>query len=88
MDGMGSWLPNKFSAYEIDGSLGIMNGEKLIFINTIVSYMIYMFDDNGVVRVIALTGMTVFNVPGYTLHRFAGLDWWNMKKGITNSMEK
>jgi hypothetical protein len=62
---------------------------KSFIINTIVSYMIRMFDDNDVVRVVAPTGMSAFNVLGETLHRFSGLDWWNMKKGMTNStMEK
>jgi hypothetical protein len=48
-----------------------------------------MFDDNYVVHVVASTGMAAFNVLGETLHRFAGLDWRNMKKGMTKStMEK
>jgi hypothetical protein len=48
-----------------------------------------MFDDNDVFHVVAPTGMAAFNVLGETLHRFAGLDWRNMKKGMTNStMEK
>jgi hypothetical protein len=65
-----------------------MHGEIFI-INTIVSYMRRMFDDNDVVHVVAPIGMSAFNVLGETLHRFAGLDWWNMKKGMTNStMEK
>jgi hypothetical protein len=47
-----------------------------------------MFDDN-VVHVVAPTGMAAFNVLGETLHRFAGLDWRNMKKRMINStMEK
>jgi hypothetical protein len=63
-------------------------GESFI-INTIVSYMRRMFYDNDVVHVVAPTGMAAFNVLGKTLHRFEGLDWWNMKKGMTNStMEK
>jgi hypothetical protein len=44
-----------------------------------------MFDDNDVVRVVAPTGMAAFNVLGGTLHRFAGLDWRNMEKGMNNS---
>jgi hypothetical protein len=44
-----------------------------------------MFDDNDVVHVVAPTGMASLNVLGETLHRFAGLDWRNMKKGMTNS---
>jgi hypothetical protein len=33
--------------------------------------------------------MVAFNVLGETLHIFTGLDWCNMKKGMTNStMEK
>jgi hypothetical protein len=44
-----------------------------------------MFDYNYVVHVVAPTGMAAFNVLGVTLHRFAGLYWRNMKKGITNS---
>jgi hypothetical protein len=54
-------------------------GEGVI-INTVVSYMRRMFDDNNVVHVFAPTGMTAFNVLWETLHRFAGLDWRNMKK--------
>jgi hypothetical protein len=55
---------------------------KSFIVNSIVSYMRRMFDDNDVVHVVAPTGMTVFN-------GFAGLDWRNMKKGMTNStMEK
>jgi hypothetical protein len=62
---------------------------KSFIINTIVSYMRRMFDDNDVVHVVAPTGMAAFNVLGETLHRFVGLDWRNMKKGMTNStMEK
>jgi hypothetical protein len=63
-------------------------GESLI-INTIVSKMRHMFDDNDVFHVVAPTGMAAFNVPGGTLHRFAGLDWRNMKKGMTSiTMDK
>jgi hypothetical protein len=58
---------------------------KSFIIDTIVSYMRRMFDDHDVVHVAAPTGMAAFNVPGKTLHRFAGLDWRNMKKGMTNS---
>jgi hypothetical protein len=54
-------------------------GEHFI-INTIVSYMRRMFDDNDVVHVVAPTGTAAFNFLGVTLHRFAGLDWQNMKK--------
>jgi hypothetical protein len=62
---------------------------KSFIINTIVSYMRCMFDDNDVVHVVAPNGMAAFNVLWETLHRFAGLDWRNMKKGMTNStMEK
>jgi ATP-dependent DNA helicase PIF1 len=62
---------------------------KSFIIKTIVSYMRRMFDDNDVVHVVAPTGMAAFNVLGKTLHRFAGLDWRNMKKGMTNTtMEK
>jgi hypothetical protein len=40
-----------------------------------------IFDDNDVVYVVAPTGMTAFSITG--------LDWRNMKKGMTNStMEK
>jgi hypothetical protein len=42
-----------------------------------------------VFHVVAPTGMAAFNVLGETLHRFAGLDWRNTKKGMTNNtMEK
>jgi hypothetical protein len=62
---------------------------KRFISNTIVSYMRRMFDDNDVVHVVAPTVMAAFNILGETLHRFAGLDWRNMKKGLTNStMEK
>jgi hypothetical protein len=62
---------------------------KSFIINTIVSYMRCMFDDNYVIHVVAPTGIEAFNVLGETLHRFVGLDWRNMKKGMTNStMEK
>jgi hypothetical protein len=65
-------------------------GTRNFFIsNTIVSYIRRMFDDNGVVHVVAPMRMAAFNVLGGALHRFAGLDWRNMKKGMTNStMEK
>jgi hypothetical protein len=62
---------------------------KSFIINTIVSYMRCMFDDNYVVRVTAPTGMAAFNILGETLHIFVGLDWRNMKKGMTNrTMDK
>jgi hypothetical protein len=35
-----------------------------LIINNIVSYMRCMFDDNGVVHVVAPTGMAAFNVLG------------------------
>jgi hypothetical protein len=54
---------------------------KSFIINTIVSYMRRI----DVVHVVAPTGMSAFNFLGETLHRFAGLDWRNMKKGMTNS---
>jgi hypothetical protein len=44
-----------------------------------------MLDDSDGVHVVAPTGMAAFNVLGETLHRFVGLDWRNMKKGMTNS---
>jgi hypothetical protein len=70
----------------VSGAAGM---EKSFIINTIVSYMRCMFDDNDVVHVVAPTGMAAFNVLGETLHRFAGLNWQNMKKVMTNStMEK
>jgi hypothetical protein len=62
---------------------------KSFIINTIVSYMRRIFDDNDVVHVVAPTGMSAFKILGETLHRFAVLDWRNMNKGMTNStMEK
>jgi hypothetical protein len=57
-------------------------GETFI-INAIVSYMRRMFDDNDVFHVVSPTGMASFNVWG-GLHIFGGLDWWNMKKGMSN----
>jgi hypothetical protein len=48
-----------------------------------------MFDGNDVFHDVSPTGIAAFNVLGETLHRFAGQDWRNMKKGMTNSaMEK
>jgi hypothetical protein len=77
------WMENKKYSRE-----DILAGKSFI-INTIVSYMRRMFDDNGVVHVVASTVMTSFNVLGETLDMFAGLDWRNTKKGMTNStMEK
>jgi hypothetical protein len=57
---------------------GAADTGKSFIINIIVSYMRRMFDDNDVVHVVALTGMTALNVLGKTLHRFEGLDWRNM----------
>jgi hypothetical protein len=40
-------------------------------------------------HVVAPTGIAALNFLGGTLHRLAGLDWWNIEKGMTNStMEK
>jgi hypothetical protein len=61
---------------------------KSFCINTIVSYMRRMFDDNDVVNVVAPTGMEVFNVIRGTLHRFVGLYWRNTKKVMTNRTMK
>jgi hypothetical protein len=62
---------------------------KSFISNAIVSCNRRMFDDNDVAHVVAHTGMASFNVLEETLHRFAGIDWRNMKKGMTNStMEK
>jgi hypothetical protein len=47
---------------------------KSYIINTIVSYLCSMFDDNDVVHVLSPTGIAAFNVLGETLHRFAGID--------------
>jgi hypothetical protein len=60
--------------------LGAAGTWIFLIINTIFSHMRFMFDDNDVVHVVAPTGMAAFNVLGETLHRFAGLDWWNMNK--------
>jgi hypothetical protein len=56
---------------------------KSFIINTMVSYLRRMFDDSDVVHVIAPTGMAAFNVLGETLHRFAGIDWKNLEKGVS-----
>jgi hypothetical protein len=62
---------------------------KSFIINTISSYMRCMVDDNDMVHVIASTWMAACNGLGETLHRFAGLDLRNTKKGMRNStMEK
>jgi hypothetical protein len=65
--------------------MDIENKDTSTDVNAIVSYMRRMSDDNDVVHVVAPTGLAAFNVLGGTLHRFAGLDWRNMKKGMTNS---
>jgi hypothetical protein len=65
----------------VPGSAG--TGKSFI-INTIVSFMRGMLDDNDVVHVVVPTGMAAFNVLGGTLYRFTGLDWRNMKKGMTH----
>jgi hypothetical protein len=84
MDGMGNWRPKtEFYASQTDGQWGSRNGDFFI-INTIVSYLRCMFDDNYAVHVVAPMGMAAFNVMGEKLHRFVCLDWRNMKKGMTN----
>jgi hypothetical protein len=47
---------------------------KSFIINTIVSYLRRMFDDNDVVHVLAPTGIAAFNVLEEKLHRFSGID--------------
>jgi hypothetical protein len=54
------------------GAAGI--GKRYI-INTIVSYLGRMFGENDMVQVLTPTGIAAFNVLGYTLNRFAGIDW-------------
>jgi hypothetical protein len=61
---------------------------KSFIINTIVSYLLRMFDDNAVVHVVAPTGMAGFNILGKTLHRFAGLDWKNTNKEMTKRTQE
>lgn len=50
----------------------IINGQggsgKSVVINTIVSVMRQMFDDNDVVKVVAPTGVAAYNVNGETFH--------------------
>jgi hypothetical protein len=85
MDGMGSWRPKtKFLPLILTVCGAAVKGKGFI-INIIVSYMRHMFDNSALVRVVAPTGVAAFNVLGVTLHRFAGLDWRNMKKGMRNS---
>jgi hypothetical protein len=74
----------------IKGAAGTGRG---FVINTIVSYLRQMFDNNDVVHVVVPTGMAAFNILGETLHRFTGLDYRNMKtymmqKGLKNSHVK
>jgi hypothetical protein len=57
---------------------------KSFIINTIGSYLRRIFGDNDVVHVLAPTGIAAFNVLGETLHRFAGIDWKNPRKGMSN----
>jgi hypothetical protein len=47
-----------------------------------------MFDDSDVVHVTAPSGMSAFNVFGETLDRFAGLDYRNTKKDMTQKTEQ
>jgi hypothetical protein len=54
---------------------------KSFIINTSVSYLRRMFDDNTVVHVVAPTGMAAFSILGDTLHIFTGLNK-KMKKDI------
>ena len=74
MDGMGGvrekepFIPPRLT---VRGAAG--TGKSFI-INTIVSYLRRMFDDNDVVHVLAPTGIAAFNVLGETIHRFAGID--------------
>jgi hypothetical protein len=84
MDGMGGvrkkdpFIPLRLT---VRGAAG--TGKSYI-INTIVSYLRRMFGDNDVVHVLAPTGIDAFNVLGETLHRFAGIDWKNPRKGISD----
>jgi Cdc6-like AAA superfamily ATPase len=61
---------------------------KTFIINTIVSYLRRMFDNNYVVHVVAPTGMAAYNVLGETLHKFSGLDWQNMTKMTQEQLKK
>jgi predicted GTPase len=48
--------------------MGAAKTGKSVLINTLVTVLRVMFDDNDVVHVAALTGTAAFNVRGKTLH--------------------
>jgi hypothetical protein len=52
---------------------------KRFIINTIVSYMISMINDNDVVHAIAPTGMSSFNIGG------GGLRWYGLRRCLVNA---
>ena len=47
---------------------------KSVFINTVISTVRRMFENNGVVQVVAPTGVAAFNANGQTMH-----SWWGMQ---------
>jgi nicotinamide riboside kinase len=49
--------------------MGAARTGKSVLINTLVTVLRVMFDDNDVVHVAAPTGTTAFNVGGETLHQ-------------------
>jgi hypothetical protein len=83
MDGMGG-VRQKGSIYSTEAHCeGAAGTGKSYIINTIVSYLRRMFGDNDVVHILAPPGIAAFNVLGETLHRFAGIDWKNPRKGMS-----
>jgi len=71
--------------------MGAAGTGKSVLINTLVTVLRIMFDDNDVVRVAAPTGTAAFNVGGETLHRMFSImvedDMKNLK-GMSERSKK
>jgi hypothetical protein len=71
--------------------IGAAGTGKSVLINTLVSVLRKMFDDNDVVQVAAPTGTAAFNVGGETLHRLFAImieDEFNSQKDMSENVKK
>lgn len=68
--------------------LGAAGTGKSVLINTIVTAIRSLFDNNDAVLVAAPTGAAAYNVGGMTLHRLLGINIWDPDKEPSVAMKK
>jgi len=68
--------------------VGAAGTGKSFVIDTLTSLIRQMFQNNNAVHVLAPTGTAAFNIKGETLHTFAGLDWHDLYKELSDKSKE